>query len=60
MEAKASKAQLEVWEWKEKAWQQIKDMPLQKGIEFILEQTKPLVDEIKKSQKIRKENPEGK
>jgi hypothetical protein len=50
MKAKISKAQLEVWEWKEKAWLQIKDMPLQKGIEFILEQTKPLADEIKKAQ----------
>jgi hypothetical protein len=54
METKTSKAQLEVWEWKEKAWQQIKDMPLQKGIEFILEQTKMLAEEIKKAQQDRK------
>jgi len=54
METKDSKAQLEVWEWKEKAWQQIKDMPLDKGIEFILAQTKTIAEEIKKAQQDRK------
>ena len=51
MEAKVSKAQLEVWEWKEKAYDQIKDMSLEKGIEFIMQQTKQISDEIKKKRK---------
>jgi len=51
MKAKVSKAQLEVWEWKEKAYNQIKDMPLGKGIEFIMQQTGQIADEIKKKHK---------
>ncbi len=30
MQSEDSKAQIEVWEWKESAYQQIKDMPLKK------------------------------
>ena len=43
-----SKAQLEVWQWKEKVYNQIKDMPLEKGIELIMEQTKQLAEDLKK------------
>lgn len=53
METKVSKAQLEVWEWKEKAYQQIKDMPLDKAIEFIVRQSKPVADEIREKIKLR-------
>ena len=51
MKAKVSKAQLEVWEWKERAYNQIKDMSLEKGIDFIMQQTKQLADELKKRRK---------
>ncbi len=47
MKSKDSKAQLEVWQWKESAYEQIKDMPLNKAIEFIIEQTKPLTEILK-------------
>lgn len=52
MEAKVSKAQLEVWEWKEKAYAQIKDMPLEKAIEFIIQQAKPVAEELDKKRKL--------
>ncbi len=51
MKAKVSKAQLEVWEWKEKAYNQIKDMSLEKGIDFIMQQTKQIADEIRRKRK---------
>ena len=47
MEAKISKAQTEVWEWKEKAYNQIKHLSPKERIRFILLQTKELVDKIK-------------
>ena len=51
MESKDSKAQLEVWEWKEKAYNQIKGMPLEKAVEFIMEQTKKTAEELKRKLK---------
>ena len=51
MKAKVLKAQLEVWDWKEKAYNQIKDMSLEKGIDFIMQQTKQLADDIRKKRK---------
>ena len=56
MKAKVSKAQLEVWEWKEKAYNQIKDMSLEKGIDFIMQQTKQIADEIRKKRKEKTKN----
>jgi len=56
METKESKAQLEVWEWKEKAYNQIKDMTLEDGITFIMEQTKPIADELKRKRILRLRN----
>ncbi|MCU0445316.1 MAG: hypothetical protein MUE85_10395 [Microscillaceae bacterium] len=47
MKNKESKAQLEVWEWKEKAYEQVKHLPVGKRITFILEQTKATVEQIK-------------
>ena len=47
MKTKTSKAQLEVWEWKEKAYQQIKDIPLHKAIELIIQQTEKVIKEFK-------------
>ncbi|MBD0294365.1 MAG: hypothetical protein ICV84_04050 [Flavisolibacter sp.] len=45
MEPKVSKAQLEVWEWKEAAYQQIKDMPYNQRIQFIINQARDTVAE---------------
>ena len=46
-----SKAQLEVWDWKEKAYLQIKDMPLEKAVEWIISQTKLLEQHIANNKK---------
>ena len=51
MKTKISKAQLEVWEWKEKAYELIKDLPKDKQIDFILSQTKEIVERIKANKK---------
>ena len=45
-----SKAQEEVWEWKEKAYEQIKDMPLRKALDFILKNTNDIIAQIKSNQ----------
>ncbi len=54
MEAKESKAQLEVWEWKEKLYQQVKNLHKGEMLKFILKQTKETVDNLKAKQKITK------
>lgn len=48
MKAKISKAQLEVWEWKEKAYQEMKHLSTLEQMNLIHEQTKVLADNIKK------------
>jgi hypothetical protein len=48
MESKTSKAQLDVWEWKEKACEEIKHLSTSEQIKFIHEQTKELVERLKK------------
>ena len=50
MKHKISEAQQEVWEWKEKAYEQIKDMPMKKALEFILKNTSDIIEQIKKKQ----------
>jgi hypothetical protein len=52
METKVSKAQLEVWEWKEKLYQQVKDLHQGEMLKFILGQTKETIDNLKDKQKI--------
>ena len=51
---KVSKAQLEVWEWKEKAYEEMKDMTSQERLKYLHEQTKDLVDQIKKARQNKK------
>ncbi len=46
MEVNTSKAQLEVWEWKEKLYQQVKDLPQGEMLNFILKQTKETIDNL--------------
>jgi hypothetical protein len=54
MTAKISKAQIEVWEWKEKAYSLIKDLPKEEQIKIILQQTKDIVEQIKARKKLNK------
>ncbi|MPR32424.1 hypothetical protein [Salmonirosea aquatica] len=58
MEPKISKAQLEVWEWKEKLYEEFKDMPLREAMQIMHDRTQPIIEEIyrKKREKVGKEN----
>ena len=40
MKANISKAQLEVWEWKNALHEEIKDMELDKGLEYLLNKSR--------------------
>ncbi|OGU14990.1 MAG: hypothetical protein A2X61_06345 [Ignavibacteria bacterium GWB2_35_12] len=51
MVTKVSKAQIEVWEWKERAYESIKDIPKEKRIEFIMKSVQKTIDLIKVRQK---------
>ena len=55
MEPKVSKAQLSVWEWKDKAYEEIKHLPIMEQMRVIHERTKETVAQIngKKSAKKR-------
>lgn len=46
MEVKISKAQLAVWEWKEKAYEEVKHLPIAEQMRLIHEQTKKTVAQI--------------
>jgi hypothetical protein len=48
METKVSKAQLEVWEWKEKAYEEMKHLSTREQIRFIHEQTRELAERLRK------------
>ncbi|MFB6307603.1 MAG: hypothetical protein ABEH43_11585 [Flavobacteriales bacterium] len=52
MKAETSKSQLEVWEWKERLYAELKDIPKSKRLKFIREKVKTTVDRIKKNKKI--------
>jgi len=47
MKIKDSKAQLEVWEWKYKAYEEVKDLSLHEQIKFIINAAQPLTNVIK-------------
>jgi len=47
MEFKISKAQLSVWEWKDKAYEEIKDFSILEQMQIIHERTKQTVAQIK-------------
>ena len=52
MEAKISKAQTEVWEWKEKAFQEIKSLDAKEQLKLVHQQTKNLLEKIKRKTQI--------
>ncbi len=46
MEYKVSKAQLSVWEWKEKAYEEIKHLPILEQMRIIHERTQTTIMQI--------------
>jgi len=56
MENKVSKAQLEVWEWKEKAYEEMKHSSTRDQMQLIHGQTKKLVERIKKNKQQRQQH----
>ena len=53
MKTKDANAQLEVWEWKQKAYEEVKNLSLHDSIAYILNKTQPVVDELKRQAKLR-------
>ncbi|MFN0199936.1 MAG: hypothetical protein ACKVTZ_00360 [Bacteroidia bacterium] len=56
MEPKISKAQLEVWEWKEKAYEATKDMTMQERLAYINEHTKAIIEKFGKTRTLNRRN----
>jgi hypothetical protein len=52
MEHKISKAQLEVWEWKEKAYETIRHLSKKERMEAIVKNTKEAIRKINEAKKI--------
>jgi hypothetical protein len=48
MAHKTSKAQLEVWEWKEKAYEKIKGLPKKERMQAVINSTKEAIAKIRK------------
>jgi hypothetical protein len=48
MEPKISKAQKDVWEWKEKAYERLKHLPVSEQLLLIREQTRDSIARIKR------------
>jgi hypothetical protein len=46
METKISEAQISVWEWKDKAYEEIKHLSIQEQLQIIHEQTKQTIELI--------------
>jgi len=46
MEIKVSKAQISVWEWKDKAYEEIKHLPILEQMLIIQERTKQTIAQI--------------
>ena len=47
MKAKDANAQIEVWEWKQKAYEEVKHLSMHDAIAFVLKKTQPLYEELK-------------
>lgn len=54
MDTNISKAQLEVWQWKQKVYEEMKHLSTREQMQFIHEQTKELVERIKKKKKLKR------
>ena len=44
MESKVSKSQLEVWEWKESLFEELKNIPKDQRLKFIKEKTRKTIE----------------
>lgn len=53
MKTKISKAQIEVWEWKEQLYEDLKHLPMSERLRVIHEETKPIIDEINRKKRER-------
>ena len=49
-----SKAQLEVWEWKQRAYEELQNIPREKWMDYISNKTQPIIEEIMKRKKLQK------
>jgi hypothetical protein len=47
MKTKDAKAQIEVWDWKQKAYEEVKHLSLHEQIKFMVEAAQPLTDIIR-------------
>ena len=52
METKESKAQLEIWEAKEKLYEELKNVPVGKRVEFLQEKAKTAMEKFFKNKKV--------
>jgi hypothetical protein len=48
MKAKISKAQLEVWEWKERAFKSLEEIPEEERVKYIFSKTNTTISRLKK------------
>ena len=46
MESKVSKAQIEVWEWKDSLFEELKNIPKEQRLKFIREKVKKTIEQI--------------
>ena len=51
MKTKISKAQEEVWEWKEKAFRNLEEIPEKQRVKYIYSKTKETIDRIRKNKR---------
>ena len=49
-----SKAQLEVWEWKQRAYEELQNIPREKWMEYIKDKTQPVIEELMRRKKTQK------
>lgn len=54
MQAKISKAQTEVWEWKEKLYEELKNIPSSERIGYLMKKAHATVAAIKKKRELKK------
>ena len=46
MEAKVSKSQVEVWEWKDSLYENLKDIPKDQRLKFIKEKVRKTIEQL--------------
>jgi hypothetical protein len=46
MESKVSKSQIEVWEWKDSLYEDLKDIPKDQRLKFIKEKVKKTIEQL--------------